>query len=395
MRFLYRLTLALVTLALPAGCAGGSGDPSPSPTSVTSSPTDTGRPAVVEIWHALPTHQAAALSAVVDTFSQRTPTLDVRLRAYAPAELCAAYESAVDGGGGPALIMTAAKQHAALIAGGRLAPVSRALTDRLENLLPRSITTRQNGAVYGVPFSVDFPLLFYDRTRVSAPPATLDNLKAAAADHGLVITPDLWTTAALHPALGEQLVAGTLQRATLWVFFDTLASFAAAPGVRFEASSDALTRREVGLLLAPGSTHLLLHSSLGAELGTAPLPYAASGDPRPLARMQYAGFNINNTRAENSAAEQFVLFLLGEEAQRQWFEATGQPPANPAGITDEALGAAWRETVRSAQSAPLQPAFFSTWLPALDDAILSLAAGEGDPVTLAAGLSSLFGAPQD
>lgn len=394
MRLLYRVTLTLVMLALLAGCAGNPGAPPSSPTP-TASPVETSQPAVVEIWHALPKHQAA-LSAIVDAFSQRTPTLNVRLQAYAPAELRAAYEAAVDSGGGPALIITEAEQHAALIAGGRLAPIPRALTDQLGNLLPRSvITAGQNETPYGVPFSLDFPLLFYDRVRVSTPPATLDDLKVAAADHGLVITPDLWTTAALHPALGEQLAAGALQRATLWVFFDTLASFAAAPGVRFEANIEPLTRREAGFLLAPTSAYLLLHNALGAELGIAPLPYAASGDPHPVARLLYVGFNINNTRAETNAAEQFVVFLLGEEAQRLWFDATGQPPVNPAGIVDEALRAAWRETVRSARAAPLQPAFFSTWLPALDRAILSLIAGAGDPVALAAELSSLLGEAQE
>jgi len=394
MRLPYRVTLTLVMLALLAGCAGSSGAPPSSPT-LTASPAETSQPAAVEIWHGLPQHQAA-LSAIVDAFTQRTPTLTVRLRAYAPAELRAAYQAAVDSGAGPTLIITEAEQHAALIAGGRLAPIPRALTDQLENLLPRSLTTAgQNETPYGVPFSLDFPLLFYDRARVSTPPATLDDLKVAAAEYGLVVTPDLWTTAALHPALGEQLAAGAVQRATLWVFFDTLASFAAAPGVRFEANREALTQREVGLLLAPASTYPLLHSVLGSELGTAPLPYAASGDPHPVAQMQYAGFNINNTRAETNAAEQFVVFLLGEEAQRLWFDATGQPPVNPAGIVDDALRAAWRETVRSARAAPLQPAFFSTWLPALDRAILSLIAGAGDPVALAAELSSLLGEAQE
>lgn len=377
MRFLIRqVTLVCVFLfatLLFAGCSQtGRADPSPAPML---EPDAEGEPHPLIIWHALPPSESNALQHIADRFGEARPDIDVRIVVYDSSILLSEYETAVMEGAGPDILLGPPPWISALAAKGLIQPLSLELSRLLDNILPLSLarSTYLADAPYGVPYSVDFATLYYNRALMNEPPQIWDQVAPIARQSGLTIAPTFWVVSGLYLTPGGQLLtAGESPLApshTVKTFLAELQTLARQPGVTFTGDVTAFAEGKTGMLLSSSIHYADLRSALGDNLGVAALPRWPPKQWSTLLEFVALMQNLNSTTETIEATTAFAEFLLSPDVQQAWFEQTGHAPVNPSGLADESLRAAWTNTLEWGVAAPLDGLFEMEIQPALDRAI--------------------------
>jgi arabinogalactan oligomer/maltooligosaccharide transport system permease protein len=140
--------------------------------------SDDGREAVV-LWHSYAGEERAALEEVAAAINQRSTELRLVLVAVPHEALADKLSNAIPNGNGPDLFIYPGHDRIGdWVAGGLIEPieyyVSEATADRFS---PDAIAAMAyQGSLYGLPLAVKSVALYYRTDRVSAPPATTDEL---------------------------------------------------------------------------------------------------------------------------------------------------------------------------------------------------------------------------
>ncbi len=380
--------------AILAACAqnSGSGQPSGAVDQPTGTPAP---PQQLVIWHAYKGPERTALEQIRRDFEIAHPMIDVQLVFFPQAELRDSFETAVLAGGGPDLLIAPADWLPSLTVEGLLEPLRAGLLNWMTTRIPETAVNAAgfDDVPYGAVFSVELATLYSNHALV--PDAdqvdSVDDLRALASGHGLIITPSFSVTSGFYfaqdLALMDQYGMRLVTQAALEVYLTELQTLAAAPGIAFSADQSSFLAGQTGLLLASSSDYLGLKAALGGDLRVVALPRIIPLPWRTLLDVRPVLFSLNMTAAAIDAANTFMEFWLGPDPQRIWFEQTGQAPANPAGLDDPALLNAWRDAQAWAVPAPLARAFNDDLRPALDQAVRAVTLDGADPSAAAAQLA--------
>lgn len=352
-------------------------------------------PQPLVIWHAYEEPERSALEQIRRDFEIAHPAIDVQLVAYPLVDLRQEFRTAVLAGAGPDLIIGPAAWLPSLIAEGLLEPLRDDLVNWTTSRVPDSVVFAAaiDEIPYGAVISAELVTLYANADLLpdAHDLAIFEDVRAAAGQHGLIITPSFFVTSGFFFAEGGILPAetgsGALSQALLEAYLTNMQVLAAAPGITFSTDYNAFLAGQTGLLLASSADYPRLKAALGDDLEVVALPRLVPRPWQTLLAIRPVMLSLNATAAAIDAANAFIESWLSPEAQRTWFELTGQTPANPAGLDDAALVNAWRLAQPWAVAAPLSESFIEDLQPALDQAVRAVTLEGADPAAVAAQLA--------
>jgi sn-glycerol 3-phosphate transport system substrate-binding protein len=365
--------LPVIVLVL-AACGGEEAGP----ISGTPGATPQAGPVQIEIWHSEPAANEDTLKRMIDRFNASQDEVVVRpVYQGSPEDLMTKLMASTGSGQVPAIAEMMETYIQRLVDSGFVAPVQD-FVDRenydlsdLDERAVQSYTVR--GKLWGVPFCVDIPLLYYNKLVFKEvgldperPPQTLEELRQYSQKilkrdasgnverSGVSIAVTLWTEQ-IFAQQGDLLVDmnnGHDGRATKVLFDDDT-------GRRFfqwwhdmvdEGLAFNVGRNPAGadnyLAVASGRAAMTfgyagalrsLVSALekgveGVEIGVGPMPGFADGTGSTL--LLPHGLWILNLRPqeEQEAAWKFLKWFLEPEQQAEWFAGSGQLPVSRSSV---------------------------------------------------------------
>ncbi|PJF30497.1 MAG: hypothetical protein CUN51_07540 [Candidatus Thermofonsia Clade 1 bacterium] len=241
-----------------------------------------------------------------------------------------------------------------------------------------------DGQIRALPLLLESHTLYVNRALVGdVSVASIRELAAQAAQHGLILPRDFYPTAgmffALNGALLDEGGNSALSVNPLGNYLIALRVLATSEGVLLGAPEDRFRAGEIGYLLA-GSWRLpVLRAALGEKLDAIALPSVEGRAWQPVARAWQLYIGIGSPLRQQSL--DLGRYLLSEEAQRRAFDY-GFIPALP--ITDaESLLAPLASAIYSAGvPLPNRPEMAALWLP-LREAINAVLDENADLLTAA------------
>src|SRR4030042_3036869 len=175
------LVAPTVLLVLLAACGGGEGGDAQG-----TATTPSGETVEIDFWHAMNAANQDPLKALTDRFNASQSEVKVTLQFQGTYEENLAKLLASRGGGGvPALIQLDEASIQRMVDSGMITPVPEFIDAEgydLSDFIERIISYYElDGALYGMPFNVSNPILYYNKLDFAAagldpeqPPRTLD-----------------------------------------------------------------------------------------------------------------------------------------------------------------------------------------------------------------------------
>lgn len=371
------LTFLMIVILL-ASCAQD--DPEPTAPKTTLAPTFTPAPQTLLIWHPFDEPAQTALQKIVTDFIAQNPQITITLEYVDPDALPdQLFEAVIQNGAGPDLIFGPLTWIPRLADQGLLEPIYTDVRRKLTDQLPEALLTATEYADtdYGVPFAAEFTTLYYNTTLVATVPTVFEDF--ATENGNIVAAPDFFTLAGLYFDMGNLLLdaaGGTLVTTSGVESFLTQVQ-KLAPSFTFTDDYSAFTNGERPFLLASSNEYPTLKAALGDQLAVAILPRIGGSAWRTLLIPQIVMESVNITASSREAAGQFLMYLLSPDAQRSWFENTGQAPVNVAGM--EEVQAAWGSTLSFGVSAPVFELYNTAIRAGLDEAIRAVVVEGQEP----------------
>ena len=289
---------------------------------------------------------------LTERFTARHPDVAIEVVYKATEVIPEEFEAASTAREAPELLWTVNDHAGPLVAAGLLRPLGD-LFD--QDLLIASVV--MNGETWGVPISSgNHLMLLCNRDLVDAPPATSDELIAAArrvsdgARFGLVYdqVEPFWMVPWLAGFGGEVFAADgitpTLDSdamiATLQFLADLKFEHAVVAPESDYATMDALFKAGSAACIVNGDWSLDDYRSvLGDRLGVAPLPtISATGlDPAPYTSGKYLFVSAHVSDEQLDAIERFIAFVTSEAIQTELLHTFSRLPARRSVLDSDAV----------------------------------------------------------
>ena len=377
------LLVTAVLLVLLAACGGGGGDTegtatTPSgatPSAATpSGATPSGETVEIDFWHAMNAANQDTLKALTDRFNASQSEVKVTLQFQGNyEENLAKLLSARGGGGIPALIQLDEASIQRMVDSGMITPVQEFIDAEgydLSDFIERIISYYElDGALYGMPFNVSNPILYYNKLDFVAagldperPPRTLDEVRqycdklttrdssGKIARRCIAMEIEPWYLEEVLVKYGAPYVNngnGRDSRATEAVFNSTagrefiqwwhdLAANGQLQNVGRNPGGDqhflAMGAHQVSMTIGTSAALRSIFNVLelgqvkDVELGTGPLPAVegSSGATSPGGGVLW--ILKDRPRAEQEAAWKYIRYLVEPEQQADWYAGSGYFP---------------------------------------------------------------------
>lgn len=351
---LYRVFGACLFLVFLAACSAAA-PAALTPTAGAVLPSER-RPVTLFLWHAWPGTEQRTLLTLVERYNRTHPQTQIVPQARPLASLTRDLRAAMLEGNGPHLVILQSHTLGGLVQSGTLLPLDDLVSAaERERLLPAAVggaqVTRADGgtSLYGMPLTFDTLVLYYNKLNVAVPPADTNALLRIA--RGLTdarTKPPVWGLAlnlSLDNTIGYlyafdgrifdaqgNLVLGSSGRAGTERWLQWLSVLRNDPqilAVPDGISVDNAIMAQEALMTIDWSHAMSGYRALWAEnMGVAVLPRLSDANqpPSPYVQSDVIGISTRVVDSgEQSAAVDFIRYLLSEEAQAQFLAGGRQP----------------------------------------------------------------------
>lgn len=385
------LLVTTVLLVLLAACGGGDEDqtegtattpPGTSPSGATpsgatpSGATPSGEKVEIDFWHAMNAANQDTLKALTDRFNASQGEVKVTLQFQGNYEENLAKLLAARGGGGvPALIQLDEASLQRMVDSGMITPVQEFIDAEaydLSDFIERIISYYTlDGALYGMPFNVSNPILYYNKLDFAAagldpeqPPRTLDEVRqycdklTVRDSSGKIVRPCIameigdgsWYFEEVLVKHGTPFVNngnGREARATEAVFnsaagqeffswWHDLAAKGQLRNVGRNPGGDqhilAMGAHQVSMTVGTSAALRSIFNVLDlgqvkdVELGTGPLPAIEGGTGATSPGGGVLWILKDRSRSEQEAAWKYIRYLVEPQQQADWYSGSGYFP---------------------------------------------------------------------
>ncbi len=290
------------------------------------------------VWHSWPEEDAAALLGVVQTYTELHPDVKIVLSRVPPEDLLTRFEEAASIGFGPDLFLAPKDLILPLAQQQLILPV---IVDESvgARFLPAALAAlRYRDRLYGMPLTVHTIGLYYNRSLVDEPVASVDELMAAA-QSGIEVglSPSFenayWGLRAFGGRLFNEEGRAILDQGGFanWLNWLKLAQDIPA----FVLSSDQSALRtlfvegQLGYLFDSSTAWDELSAGLDpSRIGVVPLPTGPTGSPAPLIGVEALLFSAASSAPQRALARNLAAFLTNVEQQTTLMRQTERIPAN-------------------------------------------------------------------
>ncbi|HEY1014095.1 MAG TPA: extracellular solute-binding protein, partial [Herpetosiphonaceae bacterium] len=242
--------------------------------------------------------------------------------------------SEVSAGGGPDMFLAPNDSLGDQVRKNLLLPLDDKLAGKLTNISPTAVEgMKVDGKLYAVPESFKAVALYYNTEKVTAPPATTDDLLTAVkGGQTLVINQGIYHNFGFIQSFGGKLfdannkcAAATGGPEALQYLLDLKG--AGATFVTDGGQQDTLFKEGTAFMTVNGPWALGdYRKALGDKLGVAPMPAGPGGKSGPLTGVD--GFYVNVNSANPDGAVALALFLTSTDSQTLYTEKAGHVPAD-------------------------------------------------------------------
>lgn len=295
------------------------------------------------VWHGWEGQDAAVLESQIATFRRLYPNITIAVVQVPPAELLPRYSEAARLGLGPDLLIGRSEWLAELVTAAIVQDISAEMGGNTSKYVPTALAQlRYSAGLYGLPLALRPTALYYNRTLVATPAATLDQLLQYATD-GHVIALSTRAESAYWgiTAFGSPLIGadGTLtaDHNGLIGWLNWLKRAQDNPNVILSQDEAALEQLfaagqasyYVGSadLLAGFQTTLEETAVTGSVVGVAPLPSGAN-NAQPLLDVDALYFNAASSSRQYALALVLADFLTNTEQGTVLLRELGRVPAS-------------------------------------------------------------------
>ncbi len=290
----------------------------------------------ITIWDGYHTgdNEEKTLNQLVDAAKKQFPNAQITVLEIPFDQLFNKFETEAATGGGPDMYIAPNDSLGKEVRANLLAPLDTQLTGKLDPFSKLSIQgVTVNGKIYAVPMIPKAVAMYYNKTTVSTPPATTDDLLAAVkAGKKVGIPSSAYHTFGWWAAFGGSLmdnsgkcVADTTGVADAYKYLLDLK--AAGAQVRADTDLDTLYRSG-GLDIYFNGPWVLggNEDALGKDkVAVAAMPKGPKGNAGPMTGID--GWYINVNSKNKDSAINLALFFASKDAQTLYANIAGDPPA--------------------------------------------------------------------
>jgi arabinogalactan oligomer/maltooligosaccharide transport system substrate-binding protein len=387
---------ALVALIL-AACGGGAAQPTAAPAPTTAPPAGatTAPPAggmaiegAITLWHAYGTGstEEEVINELVARARAAYPNATINVLQIPFDQIFAKFQNEVSAGGGPDMFIAPNDSLGDQVRAGLLADLSAYVPAlQAENVSPVAIEGMSlDGKLYAIPESFKAVALYYNKSKVTTPPATTDELLAAVRGGNTAVFNQIayhnfgWLQAFGGKLMDEtgRCVADQTGGVEWFTFLKTLK---AEPNVTFTldtGKADSLFKEGKADMIVNGPWALGdYRETLGDNLGVAPVP-GATNPAGPLTGVD--GFYVNVNSPNQASAVALAMFLTSKDSMQLYVEKAGHVPARTDIEITDSLVASFAEAAQTGVPRPQIPEMSNFWTP-FGDAITRVLDGDADP----------------
>ncbi|HKZ54919.1 MAG TPA: extracellular solute-binding protein [Anaerolineales bacterium] len=388
-------SLLLIAGLLVAGCRATS-TPTAEPTKVvTEEPAKTEPPVAtteapamaveVTLWHSYHTgeNEEKAINQLIAQYQADHPEVTVNVLAVPFDQLFNKWETEVAAGGGPDMFTAPNDNLGNEVRGGLVAPLDDLLAGKLDGYSELGIAgVTVDGQMYAVPGIVKAVGLFYNKSLVDTPPATLDDLAAqvAGGTKYVLMQYGYHNFGFFTGAFGGTLMDDTgTCIADQGGFADAMQSLydLKQAGLLFEtdegkANTMFIQGEVAGIISGPWMLGTF-KDALGDNLGVAPMPAGPEGAATPLSGID--GWYINPNSQYTEAAIDLALYLFGQDGMAAYANVAGDPPARTDVDITDPLVQAFADVGNAGFPRP-QSVEFGNWWGPFGDAFTKVMEGQ-------------------
>jgi arabinogalactan oligomer / maltooligosaccharide transport system substrate-binding protein len=385
-------SLLIVASIVLTACGGGtaateaSAPATEAPAVVTQAPV--AEPVELTIWHSYHTgeNEEKAINQVIELYKAQHPEVTVNVLSVPFDQIANKWSTEVAAGGGPDMFTMPNDDLGNWIRGGLVAPVDEYVAGKLDGFSQLSIDgVTYEDKMYAVPGIAKAVGLYYNKSMVSEPPKTTDELLQMVKDgKKLVMRPfDYHNYGFFTGAFGGKLMDDTGKCvADQGGFADALQYFKdlKAAGAVFEADeqkANTMFQQGEAAFVVSGPWMLGAFSdSLGDNLGITPLPAGPVGNATPLTGID--GWYLNPNSTNQQAAIDLALFIFGKEGAQVYTDIAKDPMARTDVTASDPMIGTFADIAANGFPRP-QSAEFGNWWGAFNDATTKVLEGQAEP----------------
>jgi arabinogalactan oligomer/maltooligosaccharide transport system substrate-binding protein len=345
-KFWSLLTVLILAAMVMSACA----------TATTVAPVTTAAPTAitkttVTFWHAYGTGSAeeVALAGVLAEAAVDLPQYDIQVLQVPFNDIFTKYSTDVAAGGGPDMFVAPNDNLGSEARGSLIADITDLALSKLGDYAPLSVDgMKTDGKLYGIPESLKAVTFWYDKTKITTPPATTDDLlKLMQNGTPIDISDSCYHVWGFYSSFGGSI-------------FDANFNFVSDQGTGIsdamaflnqvyqiekknswpQTDSDGLAPFREGKISGISNGNWAMgdyRNALGDNLGVAPLPAGPGGVAKPLLGVD--GYYINPNSTNKAGAVEVALYLTGAKAEALMMHAGHVPAITTATVTDPYLKA--------------------------------------------------------
>ena len=401
-----RLAAIVAGMAIIATACGPSGG-SAAPTTAASAPPASAPGSVapgseaptalsgdVTLWHSYGSGggETGALNTVLEQVRAANPELNIEVVEQPFDQIFTKWRTDVAAGGGADLFIAPNDSLGQDAREESIANLDEYLAGNaaLDGYLPVAIEgSKVDGAFYMVPESLKAVAMWYDKSKVTTPPTTSDELLAATKDGSVKIGINQgvyhqfgWTGAfggELMDASGK-CTADAGGFAEAFAFLKELK----AAGAVFNTDGNALKTQfqtgEINAIIDGPWQTADFRTALADNLAVAPIPAGPSGKANPFTGTDGWYINPNLDATQAKLAVDVALALTAPAAEQIFVDEAGHVPANPVVSITDPITQGFADAAAAGLPRP-QNAQFGEWWGPFGDALNKVMDGGADPAT--------------
>ena len=296
----------------------------------------------ITIWHSWSPGETVILNETLTQFQEIHPQVHISTVAFPYDQLLDEFMTAGTEGLGPTLLFGTDSWIGDLAEVELISPLSHETTKLdLFNVRNAAITQYQ-GQQFGVPLSLAPHALYFNKSLVSTPPVTLDELLAEAAAGRTVafvprFTKAYWGIQAFGEGLFDDQARFTLAESGFTERLSWLDEAQSAPGVIMNIDDESLMALfalgQVAYYVAGPEKQALIVSMINEEnpfeMGIAPLPGNQASPSGPILSAEIIMFYEFASPEERIVADELAAFLVNQQQSIRFLRELDRVPANP------------------------------------------------------------------
>lgn len=304
----------------------------------------------ITLWHSWSEEDAVVLEEALAQFEEIHPEVRIVPVALPEDQILGEFNRSGNDGTGPALLIGDDSWIGDLVDSGLIRPLI--LNDDTSSLFDSQnrALTRNQGLIFGVPLSLAPNALYYNKSMVTEPPATLDELlQDAEAGNQVAFVPRFeeayWGIQAFGEGLFDDQGNFTLDESGFTEWLNWLNEAQLAPGVILNVDDasllDLFITGEIAYYVGGPEKQALIMAGIDEgnsfEYGVVPLPEGPHGAAGPLLPAEtillYAFTSSEQTRIANALA----IFLVNQQQSIRFMRELDRVPANPTVRVDQRI----------------------------------------------------------